>query len=191
MPDGSLLNRYWDDRDTPRDESWIEDVETARHSGRPPNEVYRDLRAGAASGWDYSSRWLRDPRRLASIRTTQFIPMDLNAFLFKLELMISTLAHAKGEELTGLAWQKKADAPQAAVHRYLWDEENGCYRDYDWRRERLWRLSPQRAVVPLYVGLASPMSRPSTLSGGKSPAPVAADTGRPCHLHGGNRRAVG
>ena len=22
MPDGSLLNRYWDDRDTPRDESW-------------------------------------------------------------------------------------------------------------------------------------------------------------------------
>jgi neutral trehalase len=46
MPDGSLLNRYWDDRDTPRDESWREDVETAKHSGRPPNEVYRDLRAG-------------------------------------------------------------------------------------------------------------------------------------------------
>ena len=74
MPDGSLLNRYWDDRDTPRDESWLEDVETAKHSGRPPNEVYRDLRAGAASGWDYSSRWLRDTGRLASIRTTQFIP---------------------------------------------------------------------------------------------------------------------
>ncbi len=80
MPDGSLLNRYWDDRDTPRDESWREDVETARHSGRPANEVYRDLRAGAASGWDYSSRWLRDITRLASIRTTQFIPIDLNAF---------------------------------------------------------------------------------------------------------------
>jgi alpha,alpha-trehalase len=34
MPDGSLLNRYWDDSDTPRDESWLEDVETAKHS--PP-----------------------------------------------------------------------------------------------------------------------------------------------------------
>ncbi|MEA0983916.1 trehalase family glycosidase, partial [Salmonella enterica] len=79
MPDGSLLNRYWDDRDTPRDESWLEDVETAKHSGRQPNEVYRDLRAGAGSGWDYSSRWLRDAGRLASIRTTQFIPIDLNA----------------------------------------------------------------------------------------------------------------
>lgn len=107
MPDGSLLNRYWDDRDTPRDESWMEDVETASKSSRPANEVYRDLRAGAASGWDYSSRWLRDPQRLASIRTTQFIPVDLNAFLYKLELMISTLSHAKGEELTALAWQKK------------------------------------------------------------------------------------
>ena len=92
MPDGSLLNRYWDDRDTPRDESWLEDVETAKHSGRPPNEVYRDLRAGAASGWDYSSRWLRDTGRLASIRTTQFIPIDLNAFLFKLE---SAIANAR------------------------------------------------------------------------------------------------
>ncbi|MEA7609731.1 trehalase family glycosidase, partial [Salmonella enterica subsp. enterica serovar Virginia] len=46
----------YDRSDTPRDESWLEDVETAKHSGRPPNEVYRDLRAGAASGWDYSSR---------------------------------------------------------------------------------------------------------------------------------------
>lgn len=30
MPDGSLLNRYWDDRDTPRDESRLEDVEAAK-----------------------------------------------------------------------------------------------------------------------------------------------------------------
>jgi alpha,alpha-trehalase len=34
MPDGSILNRYWDDRDTPRDESYREDTELAR-SQRP------------------------------------------------------------------------------------------------------------------------------------------------------------
>lgn len=108
MPDGSLLNRYWDDRDTPRDESWREDVETARHSGRPANEVYRDLRAGAASGWDYSSRWLRDITRLASIRTTQFIPIDLNAFLFKLETTIANLSGLKGDRETEAAFRQKA-----------------------------------------------------------------------------------
>ena len=115
MPDGSLLNRYWDDRDTPRDESWREDVETARHSGRPANEVYRDLRAGAASGWDYSSRWLRDITRLASIRTTQFIPIDLNAFLFKLETTIANLSGLKGDRETEAAFRQKAQDRRAAA----------------------------------------------------------------------------
>ena len=30
LDDGTLLNRYWDDRDTPREEAYREDVETAR-----------------------------------------------------------------------------------------------------------------------------------------------------------------
>ena len=154
MPDGSLLNRYWDDRDTPRDESWIEDVETARHSGRPPNEVYRDLRAGAASGWDYSSRWLREPGRLASIRTTQFIPIDLNAFLFKLESAIANISASKGDKETADLFRQKASDRRAAVNRYLWDEENGCYRDYDWRRENM-ALFSAASIVPLYVGMAT------------------------------------
>ncbi|MEO3991535.1 alpha,alpha-trehalase [Pseudocitrobacter cyperus] len=154
MPDGSLLNRYWDDRDTPRDESWIEDVETAKHSGRPPNEVYRDLRAGAASGWDYSSRWLRDTTRLASIRTTQFIPIDLNAFLFKLENTIANLSGLKGDKETQALFKQKASARRAAVSHYLWDEECGVFRDYDWRREQL-ALFSAASVVPLYVGMAT------------------------------------
>ena len=154
MPDGSLLNRYWDDRDTPRDESWLEDVETARHSGRPPNEVYRDLRAGAESGWDYSSRWLRDTTRLASIRTTQFVPIDLNAFLFKLETTIANLSGLNGDKETEADFRHKASARRTAVNLYLWDDELGCYRDYDWRRKEQGLFSAA-SVVPLYVGLAS------------------------------------
>ncbi|WP_371813165.1 alpha,alpha-trehalase TreF [Tatumella sp. JGM118] len=155
MPDGSLLNRYWDDRDTPRDESWREDIATAKFSGRPPGEVYRDLRAGAASGWDYSSRWLRDPNRLASIRTTQFIPVDLNALLYKLETTIVRLAEDEGEILTSRAWQLKADARRKAMDRYLWDDIDGVYRDYDWRRSTFGSFSAA-AAVPLFTGMASP-----------------------------------
>lgn len=47
MSDGSVLNRYWDDSDTPRDESYEADVRTARASDRSPAIVYRDIRAGA------------------------------------------------------------------------------------------------------------------------------------------------
>ncbi|CPR19655.1 alpha,alpha-trehalase [Brenneria goodwinii] len=154
MPDGSLLNRYWDDRDTPRDESWLEDVETAKHSTRPANEVYRDLRAGAASGWDYSSRWLRDVNRLASIRTTQFIPVDLNAFLYKLESAIANISVLKGDKETETLFRQKAEDRRAAVTRYLWDEEEGCFRDYDWHRQQM-ALFSAASIVPLYVGLAT------------------------------------
>ncbi len=35
LEDGTVLNRYWDDRETPREESYREDVETARLSTRP------------------------------------------------------------------------------------------------------------------------------------------------------------
>lgn len=154
MPDGTLLNRYWDDRDTPRDESWLEDVETARHSGRPAAEVYRDLRAGAESGWDYSSRWLRDSTRLASIRTTQFIPIDLNAFLFKLENTIANLSGLNGDRSSEAEYRLRASERRDAINRYLWDEEQGCYRDYDWRRKALGLFSAA-SVVPLYVGMAT------------------------------------
>lgn len=154
MPDGALLNRYWDDRDTPRDESWREDVETAKHSSRPANEVYRDLRAGAESGWDYSSRWLRDKDRLASIRTTKFIPVDLNAFLYKLESAIANISGVKGDRETETLFRQKAEDRRVAVTRYMWDEEQGCFRDYDWYRQEM-ALFSAASVVPLYVGLAS------------------------------------
>src|SRR5690606_31308465 len=77
LADGTLLNRYWDDCDTPRDESHIMDVATAAASPRPAPEVYRNLRAGAESGWDFSSRWLADGRSLHTIRTVELLPPDL------------------------------------------------------------------------------------------------------------------
>lgn len=93
MPDGSILNRYWDTYDTPRPESYREDMETAEKALEiNPNltkeEVYRNLRAGAESGWDFSSRWLSkvDGKfSLATIHTTDIIPVDLNALLYNLE----------------------------------------------------------------------------------------------------------
>ncbi len=40
LEDGSVLNRYWDDRDTPRPESWVEDIATAKSNpNRPATEI--------------------------------------------------------------------------------------------------------------------------------------------------------
>ncbi|UJH92258.1 hypothetical protein LZ575_06795 [Antarcticibacterium sp. 1MA-6-2] len=60
LPGGEILNRYWDNYATPRPESYREDVKTADKAlemfpGKSREEVYRNLRAGAESGWDFSS----------------------------------------------------------------------------------------------------------------------------------------
>ena len=142
-------------RDTPRDESWRK--MSKRRSIRAPNEVYRDLRAGRVR-LGLLSRWLRDITRLASIRTTQFIPIDLNAFLFKLE---NTIANLRPEGRPGNRgrFSPEGQRGRAAVTRYLWDDESGCFRDYDWRREQLALFSPPASSR--CTSAWRPMNRPT------------------------------
>ncbi len=153
MPDGSLLNRYWDTRDIPREEAWLEDVETAKASGRPAHDVYRDLRAAAASGWDFSSRWC-DGDALSGIRTTRIVPVDLNAFLFKLESRIAVLAARVGDEAAARRYTTMARERRAAVDRWLWSETLGTYADYDLDRGRTRDALTAAIAVPLFVGMS-------------------------------------
>jgi len=114
LSDGSILNRYWDDRDMPRDESYREDVTLARSSRRNPSLLYRDIRAAAESGWDFSSRWFADGHNLSSIDTVDVIPPDLNSLLFGLENAIRSGCERVGNQACALDFQRRAAARQAA-----------------------------------------------------------------------------
>ncbi|HET9475806.1 MAG TPA: alpha,alpha-trehalase TreF [Steroidobacteraceae bacterium] len=154
LVDGTLLNRYWDDLAIPRDEAYIEDVATARQSTRPAPEVYRELRAAAESGWDFSSRWLADGRTLSSIRTTDILPVDLNSLLFQLENAIAEGCKAAHRRDCTRQMKTRAQARQKAVVRLMWDEELNAFVDYDWRNnQRLKRLTAATAY-PLFTDLA-------------------------------------
>jgi alpha,alpha-trehalase len=155
LEDGSLLSRYWDDRDTPREESYLEDVTTAKRSSRPAHVVYRELRAGAASGWDFSTRWCDDDAELASIRTTSILPVDLNAMLYKLERQIGLLSRASGQPDQAREFQKKARARRTAIDRILWNDKAGAYLDYDWQRQSPRTALNAATVTPLYMDIAT------------------------------------
>jgi alpha,alpha-trehalase len=155
LPDGALLNRYWDDVDLPRDESWREDVELARSSGREPQQLYRDIRAAAESGWDFSSRWLRDSRSLASIETTQIIPVDLNSLLFGLEQAIRAGCERAGDAPCAREFAAHAAARQRAIDRYLWVGAQGFYADYRWSDGRHTTVLSAATLYPLFESLAS------------------------------------
>ena len=94
MPGGEVLNRYWDENQTARPESFQKDVELSRHSTQKPSTLFRHLRAGAESGWDFSSRWFKDGRSLGSIHTTEIVPVDLNCLLLSLEKTIAEACQA-------------------------------------------------------------------------------------------------
>lgn len=151
MPDGARLQRYGDGRSTPRDESYREDVETARGDPRR----YNDLRAGAESGWDYSSRWFADGRTLATIDTTSIVPVDLNSLLYGMERAIATRARALGQRDAD-AYDRMAGERRTAVEKWLFDEAGGRYGDFDLRAGRIRAGVSAATAYPLFTGLADP-----------------------------------
>ena len=156
LPDGSILNRYWDDREVPRAEMYHDDVETAGEGERSPQITYRHLRAACESGWDFSSRWLADGENLSTIHTTEIIPVDLNALLYNLE---KTLARAY--RLTGAAenadrFEQQANQRRDALLRYCWDAGNGFFGDFDFAADRLTGVLSLAGMYPFFFQMAEP-----------------------------------
>ena len=155
MPNGAVLNRYWDDADTPRDESYREDTELARSSARKPAQLYRDVRAAAESGWDFGTRWFADGRSLATINTTEIIPVDLNSLLFGLENAIGAGCERAKDRACVSEFTHRAEVRRDAVNRYLWDESAGVYRDYQWVKGAQVPRVSAATLYPLFAALAA------------------------------------
>jgi len=162
LADGALLNRYWDDKDSPRDESFRADVLLARGAAQPERELWRNLRAGAESGWDFSSRWLADRRSLNLIRTTDIAPIDLNCILHGLERAIAEGLRRQGDAAAEARYRRKAERRRRAIVRHLWNPATGVFDDLDWRSGALRGAITAAAVAPLFCGLADAAQAAST-----------------------------
>ncbi len=158
MPDGAMLGRYWDERDTPRLEMYREDVLTAGAAAHRPNdEVYRDIRAAAESGWDFSSRWNAEGAEadLGSIETSAVVPVDLNCLLHGLEEAIAQACGHLGDDEGRLRFEALAGRRRDAIDRYLWHPGRGHYVDFHWKRREPRGALTLAAAFPLFTGLAS------------------------------------
>ena len=156
MPDGILLNRYYDNKSTPRPESLLEDKETANGApDREPDRLYLHLRAGAESGWDFSSRWFSDSSDIRTIHTADIIPIDLNCLLYQLEETIAETYRLLRQPLFARRFQAAADRRRKAILEYCWDDKLQFFVDYNFHKKRSMGRYTLAGVFPLYAKIAT------------------------------------
>jgi alpha,alpha-trehalase len=156
LPDGSVLNRYFDDNNAPRQESFREDVHTAKEYKGGDEKVFVHLRAGAESGWDFSSRWLKDTMHLYTIETTNLVPVDLNSLLYRYEQILADAAKASGKNVQANIYAENALRRKTAILKYCWDEQAEFFFDYNFKTAKhsdKWTLA---GVMPLFCAIATP-----------------------------------
>ena len=162
LPDGVVMNRYWDDSAEPRPESYRPDVEIGQTlPERSRTGFYRNARATAESGWDFSSRWMRDPKDLRTLETIDLIPVDLNALLYNAERTIAALAafrHRRdggADDAVARRFAQHADTRRLAILA-MYDSAQGFFFDRRWHSGQLVTDRPSlAAAAPLYFGIAT------------------------------------
>ena len=151
-----ILNRYWDANDTPRPESYKEDVELAHHSRQTPSVLFRHLRAAAESGWDFSCRWFADPKDFSTIHTTDILPVDLNCLVYHLEKTLADVyrhaGHAeKMKHFTALAEKRKH-----AIRKFCWSASEHFFVDFDHVQHKQRTFLSLAGTFPLFFQIATP-----------------------------------
>lgn len=124
----------------PRPESYKEDLEITEHAGldteKEKDELFKHIRAGAESGWDFSCRWIIDPEGgcnggLENIRTRFIIPVDLNSIMYKNYTVLSNLLSMLDRDLESDVYLHKANTLREAVMQVNFNTETKTWRDYD------------------------------------------------------------
>ena len=155
--ESATLNRYVTSNASPRPESYLEDLTTANHeSVRGESErtkVWAEIAAAAESGWDFSSRWMEDGQSLHSVRTSQILPVDLNAIMYRFECNMERLHAMAGETSTAIGYASAARARQQAISELQWNERRRQWVDYHWPSEsQLQSEASASKWLPLWAG---------------------------------------
>lgn len=105
--------------------------------------VLNDL-AEAESGWDMTTRFNR--------KCLEFLPVDLNALLYKYETDFARAAHILGQLDEQVEWELKASMRQKTMNKLMWHKLKGLYFDYNFKKERKGLVASLASYVPLWSG---------------------------------------
>lgn len=148
----SVLNRYCDKLNTPRPESYLQDVTIKEVSNRS-EQIYQDIRSAAESGWDFSARWFRDASTIETIHTTEIIPVDLNCLLYHLERTLQKAYYLANKPTRESGFKKAADVRKELIMKYFWNPDSGYFYDFNFVTGEQTLRGSLAGVFPLYFNI--------------------------------------
>jgi alpha,alpha-trehalase len=103
--------------------------------------------AEAESGWDMTPRFNR--------RALNFLPVDLNAMLYKYEVDFAKAAQILGKNKTAKDWQHKADERKKTMNKLMWSDLRDMYFDYNFVKEKRGNIASLATFFPMWAGMVS------------------------------------
>jgi alpha,alpha-trehalase len=101
--------------------------------------------AEAESGWDMTPRFDR--------RALNFLPVDLNALLYKYETDFARVARMFDDKREVARWDDAAAQRKATMDNLLWDKLKGLYFDYNFVKQKRGSVASLAAFYPMWAGM--------------------------------------
>lgn len=156
MPDGSVLNRYYDRFATTRAEAYSTDMAVTDKLGAAQLETMnRNIRAAAEAGWSRSNRWMTDPADFNSLQTTSIVPIDLNCLLYELEMLIASVEKKNGSVAVSTRFSLQAAKRKKAIIKYCWNKQLGFFCDYNISKMKIQPNITAAGMFPLFTRICT------------------------------------
>jgi len=113
--------------------------------------------AEAESGWDMTPRFDR--------RCLNYLPIDLNALLYKYETDFARAARIFGDDSEAAKWEDTAALRMATMNKLMWDRIRGLYYDYNYVKEKRGTISSLATYFTMWSGMADERYAASMVKG--------------------------
>jgi alpha,alpha-trehalase len=121
------------------------------HEFKLSSDYYKGDRSMRESGFDVSFRF--GPFGAA---THHYAPVCLNSLLYKTEKDMEQISLWLGRTADAKKWSKRAEEHKKLIARYLWNQQQGMFFDYNFETKQQSSYRYASMFYPLWAGLATP-----------------------------------
>jgi len=101
--------------------------------------------AEAESGWDYTPRF--------NHKALNYLPVDLNALLYKYETDFAKALKILGNEQESKQWQDRALSRKNTMDDLMWSSTRNFYYDYNYVKEKRGNVTSLAGFYPMWAGM--------------------------------------